>query len=400
MAWALSGTLNGSPFDTDTVGWRLAINYGRRDTTSQPQPAQLNLRVFTDDPSTADLWQLGAVVELWVTVTSYAARRVYRGTVTDAEWDGHTLSVICVSNGLGNLNRTIVDWPGTDPGPGGGTFEGTVWELIDAGQTAGGAPDWLNPFSGTLGDQSLTTIATPANPALNVGQFLTALTASEPNGYVAEDFANFGQTDPRFAISAYHWRSETQAAFVPSLDLTGTPAAILNNWKAAKHVADLVNQCAAGWTDGTATYADATSIAANGVYGQSLSTYVNNLADAQYVAAHTVKRNLDPLWRVGSLAVDCDALTNLQLVELVSFYTGGYIEIPALWSGAQTKYWVEGWVDNIGYTSGRKMWVRDFYISDWVSTVAAERWNEVTPTLAWDSVSGTLTWNDMETTVI
>jgi len=388
MSWTLSGTIDGTGFDTDIVGWRFTITYGRQEPSGQPNPTQLTATVVSSDPAILDDWQIGKLVELFSADTGYTTQRLFRGAITDCQWDGHRLQIIAVSNGLGSLNRTVMNYTGIG---GGGRFDQLVQQMITDSQLAGAAPGWSNPFIAS--SEAFAMLDIPDQTAVNVGQFISGLTASEPNGFVAEQFG-VSSGSPSFFVSAYFQRNPTPIA--GSIDLSGYTAALLDGWTATRRVADKVNSAAVTWSGGVAQYSDPTSVSTYGPYAVSANTYVADSTQAEYLASRLVQRNLQPFWRLTGIRLDMMLLSPADRALFANALTGELVELPELWTGAQTLWWLEGFVDSIGYSNGAHHWVRELFLSDYDQTAAAQQWDEVTPTLVWDSVPGTVTWNDTE----
>lgn len=373
------------------VGANLTLRYGRQDSTSACQPMQLSFSLVhsggtagTIDPNTI---LLGDRITVTITNTSYAAQTYFTGTITDIRTGHYVSDIVAVSDGLAGVNRTPVTIGSYST-----TAVGTVVNaVLTAQQTAGALPGkTIVTSAGT------NTVTVAAQTSATASTFLAQLVTSEPAGVIVED----GALTVRF--SDYDDRRVATMPAAQKFDFSALGSVIDWNWTLEKSVSDYVNRAEVTWTGGVEVYSDSASVIANGASTRSVSTYIDNMSAADYLALRIVQHGLKPGWRTSGITIDMARLSDANREAVLdNMRTGSYIKIPAVLSGVQTEFFVEGWTDTFVYgATGSKQWFRQLYLSDITISQAAQRYQDVTSGVTYGTVNATLRWIDLEQTNI
>lgn len=385
MAWTMSVYLNGASVST-LVASSLSSIYGRQDATSACDSQTVTFDVIysssslgTIDPNT---WLLGDRIQVYIKNAALATATYFSGTITDLQVKHDVMTVIATSDALSSINRTPIDLAAYT-----GAATGTVVNAaLTAVQAEGGLPSkTITTATGT------NTVTTPIQTNANASSFISQVVASEPNGVLLETPAGVVFTD-------YDSRRIATMPAAQKFDLSALGAVIGYDWQLEKTVSDFVNFCSVTWTGGTSTYQDTASVTARGAYNRSVTTYINNVSQADYNALRIVQHGLAPGWRTSGVVVDMSKLTDANRDAILkNMQTGSYVKIPTLITGAQTEYFVEGWTDRFVYAAtGAKQWFRQLYISDITISQAAQRYVDVTSGVTYATVDATYRWIDLE----
>lgn len=385
MAWTMSVYRNGSAVSAN-VGARWSSIYGRQDATSACDSQTINFDIIyssatlgTIDPNT---WVLGDRIEVNIKNGAFASAKYFSGTITDLQVKHDVMTVIATSDAMSAINRTPIDL-----GPQVGLATGTVVNAALVAVQAEGAlaTKTITTAAGT------NTVTTPAIANTNANSFLSQVVASEPNGVLLE-------TPTEVIFTDYDSRRISTMAASQKFDFSALGAIIGWDWQLEKTVSDFVNFASVTWTGGTSTYSDAASVTAKGAYNRSVSTYINNVTQADYNALRIVQHGLTPGWRTSGIIADLSNLTDANRdAVLKNMRTGSYLKIPLLLTGTQTEYFVEGWTDRFVYAAtGAKQWFRELYVSDITISAAAQRYVDVTSGVTYATVDASLRWVDLE----
>jgi len=385
MAWTFSVYRNGASVSA-IVDARSSSIYGRKDNTSSCNSQTYTFDVIYDSTSlgTTDpnLWLLGDRVQVYIKNAALATATYFSGTITDIQVKHHVMTIIATSDALSSINRTPIDVAAYTA-----VATGTVVNAaLTAVQAEGGLPSkTITTATGT------NTVTTPIQTNANASSFISQVVASEPNGVLLETPAGVVFTD-------YDSRRIATMPAAQKFDLSALGAVIGYDWQLEKTVSDFVNFCSVTWTGGTSTYQDTASVTARGAYNRSVTTYINDVSQADYNALRIVQHGLTPGWRTSGIIVDMSKLTDANRdAVLKNMQTGSYVKIPTLITGAQTEYFVEGWTDRFVYAAtGAKQWFRELYISDITISQAAQRYVDVTSGVTYATVDATYRWIDLE----
>lgn len=398
VAVEFRGDREGVAFD-DTVGWEFNLNVGRRSWSETVQPAILELSVVWSSASLGtvniDDWQLGDKIKLQFRVPAVdtAWYSIFYGAVTDVSVNRDVIRVVAVDIVVGSLGRTWIDVPEQTNV----TLQTAATAVVSAAQTAGALLGCSVSYQGLTQDN----VTVPAQTNVNALQALNSLLASEPSGCLGTRIGN-SATTPELRVCGLNARRVASMPSTIKYDLSGESDAFFYEWRVEKRVSDLVNKAVISYNDnGTQTFTDTASVAAVGTYAVAVNTNLNQATDADYLARRYVLRNNDPAWRVEPLTVDMRKLTDTLCYNLGRYIatTGSWIRIPALYVGAQTDYFIEGFSDSIRYSTapgGSAQWFRTFYVTDVNATDAPQRWQDVTSGVTWATVNPAYTWLDLE----
>lgn len=399
MSFELRGSRAGVSFGAST-GWRFTLTNGRRTWTEVTQPSQLEMTVVRGSTVTVTDWQLGDKILLEFRVPAVAAtwHILFQGSITDVSFDREVISIVAVDTLEGSLGRTWIDLPAADNV----TMTAAATAVVNAAVAAGALPGAGSTIYSGL---SQTNISYPAQTNQNALQLLNQLLQSEPNGVVGIRFGNAAL--PALRITGYDARRIPTMPSDLKFDCSAQSAAFLYEYNVSRRVADLINSATVEYNDdGTYTFSDAASVAAIGRYAVSVTTNLNVSTDAEYLARRLVVRNDTPYLRFEDVTVDFRKLTSATLFYNLARYSttcGSWIKIPAMYTGAQTDFFVEGWRDEVAYSTApgaTTQWFRTMYITDINTTDAAQRWQEVTSGVTWATVNPAYTWLTLEETDI
>jgi hypothetical protein len=342
----------------------VSINYGRTDLSSSPAPMSCSLSILWDsslgtlDP---DLFLIGNGIGI-ANDTGWR----FQGEMTDVSVNKDVISITAVSRPLSRLSRLTLDFTGLSSSS--GVVLGSALSTIEL------AIGYIvkSVSIGTVG------VTAPTSTAANALDYLQQIADSEPSGVLSDDRnARLWFTD------ANDRRTTTPAATLLASEIS-------NAWTAERRVSSKANRARVGWTGGTVQYDDTADQATYGVYEDSVTTLINNSSDATILATRMVKNQTVPDWQLSELTLELSTLSAArQLALTTAFQISNLIEIPTLFAGLQTKYFVEGYSERIGQTS----WSITLYLSDitltrpadrWIDVPVAEQWNTLAPALTWD----------------
>jgi hypothetical protein len=360
--------------------------YGRQDATSQCDSQTVTFDVMFSSASLGVIdpngWLLGDRIVVYIKNAALATATYFSGTVTDLNVNHDVMTVIATSDALSAINRTPIDL-----GPYVGALTGTVVNAALVAVQAEGAlaTKTITTAAGT------NTVATPALASSNANSFISQVVASEPNGVLLETPSGVIFTD-------YDSRRISTMPATQKFDLSTFGALIEWDWQLERSVSDFVNFCSVTWTGGTATYSDTASVTAKGAYNRSVSTYIDNVTDADYNALRIVQHGLEPGWRTSGIVLDMSKLSDVNRDAILkNMRTGSYLKIPLLLAGTQTEFFVEGWTDRFVYgPTGARTWFRELYISDINISQAAQRYIDVVSGVTYATVNAAYRWIDLE----
>lgn len=239
------------------------------------------------------------------------------------------------------------------------------------------------------GDFELTAYSSGVANALSLAQTM----AQSGLGILYES------ADGKINYAAYSRRmDEVSANGFLELDADVVLAPALTS---TSRLADLVNDVTVTYKNNQSTNdTDPTSIASYGTYQTSISTVLENLADAQqrvdyYLSTRAFPRySLTQLNLIASLPltdnVMRDALLNIEISQPISVNNLP----PNIYNGVFT-----GFVEGYTWTISRNelfltLNVSDFALSqiemNWLQVPAAERWNTITASLTWENARSVL----------
>ena len=389
MAWTMSVYRNAASISA-IVQANWSSIYGRQTNTDVCQAQTVTFDVVYDSAGlgTTDpnLWAIGDRIEVNIKNAALATAKYFSGTITDILARHHEMTIIATSDTMSSVNRNPIT-VGANTGALTGTAINTA---LTAVQTAGGLPSkTITTSTGT------NTVTTAVQTNVNAVTFINQLVASEPNGVLLEEIGGIRFSD-------YNDRRIATMAASQKFDLSALGNTIQWGWQLEKTVSDFVNTCNVTWTAGTSIYSDTTSVTTSGAYNRSVTTYIDNVSQADYNALRIVQHGLVPGWRTSGIILDMSAQTDATRDTIFkNMRTGSYVKLPTLITGAQTEFFVEGWTDRFTYSiTGSKQWFRELYVSDIIISAAAQRYVDVVSGVTYATVNSTLRWIDLEQTNI
>ena len=161
----------------------------------------------------------------------------------------------------------------------------------------------------------------------------------------------------------------------------------------SKSLGDILNSINLTYGSGTKTSSDATSIAAYGLLGASVTTELHHAAEAQELADKYVALRRVPRVNMSAFAVQLDSpnVSSADLDAFLQMYMGKAISITGLpVSLLSTNYYgfVEGWTLQVS----RNQAAISLITSESSYSIQPTRWQDVSVSLAWNAVGAAVQW--------
>lgn len=161
----------------------------------------------------------------------------------------------------------------------------------------------------------------------------------------------------------------------------------------SKSLGDVLNSVNLTYKSGTQTASDATSIAAYGLLGASISTELEHAAEAQELADKYVALRRVPRVNMSAFAVQLDSpnVSSADLDAFLQMYMGKAISITGLPIAllASNYYgFVEGWNLQVS----RNQAAISLITSESSYSIQPTRWQDVSASLAWNAVGAAVQW--------
>jgi len=161
----------------------------------------------------------------------------------------------------------------------------------------------------------------------------------------------------------------------------------------SKSLGDILNSINLSWKSGTKTSSDATSIAAYGLLGASISTELEHAAEAQELADKYVALRRVPRLNMSSFTIQLDSpnVSSADLDVFLQMTMGKAISISGLPVPLMpTNYYgfVEGWTLQVS----RNQAAISLITSESSYSIQPTRWQDEDPALAWNAVGATVQW--------
>lgn len=366
---------------------QLVVNHGRRTLSEDVEPSNATLSFIWDAVGAPDLedFVIGRRIQIWLQIDAYPAapQCLYDGAVTDIVVVDTVLSVICVNRALAEIGRQTVTL--------GSQIENTVASALSTLYALGSQ----DPRLGTV--QGSTAVRIPTFDTENLLGVMREVSASEIGGYLTQSMP-WGPTVSGYT-SGPHVINRTVAnrsQLTPDLTFTGDE--IIDSWQFSRHVEDFVNRVQVyGTEDGTdfpngyvvEDFTD--SIDTYGLNELDIVTRIRYTADATNLANDRLDRYYVNGWIIDQLSLLLGNMTDARLYTvLTNLNPDTFIEIPAIFAGAPTRFFVEG----ITFELAQHEIVAQLYVSTAGYSRGAQQWQQVTPTRTWATVPATLTWTD------
>lgn len=357
-----------TPYTLDGV----SIVYGRTDITEQICTA--TTCTFDLLGYTAGWLQIGNAV----TVSLDGSVR-FEGQITDCQLSENSAQVIAVSTVLSQLGRDTLDGaPGLDlvSWPLAGQLDWVVTNILGLAANAG---FWAPPILSVIStNTTLVSIDFAEFGGKTPLEILQLVLAGDGSVVLYETF-----DPPMIVLSQY--RSSIAYDMKVIADDMGW------GWQMSRHVADRVNTCYVAGAFNDAYYAYDLDVQRFGIRSREITTPLQLDTDLEFRAIRTVGQSIAPRWALESLQLPLHHMSPTQQAYAMALTIGSVVEIDALVSGAQTRWFVEGWTERIGQVTH----TLDLRLSDVDLTRVWEKWSDVTPTRDWDHVIMTQRWIDL-----
>lgn len=364
---------------------QLVVNHGRRTLSEDVEPSNATLSFIWDAVGAPDLedFVIGRRIQIWLQIDAYPAapQCLYDGAVTDIVVVDTVLSVICVNRALAEIGRQNVTL--------GSQIENTVASALSTLYALGSQDPRLGSTQGS------TAVRIPTFNTENLLGVMREVSASEIGGYLTQSMP-WGPTVSGYT-SGPHVINRTVAdrsQLTPDLTFTGDE--IIDSWQFSRHVEDFVNRVQVYGTEDGTDFPDGyvvedftDSIDTYGLNELDLVTRIRYTADATALANDRLDRYYVNGWIIDQLSLLLGNMTDARLYTvLTNLNPDTFIEIPAIFGGAPTRFFVEG----ITFELAQHEIIAQLYVSTAGYSRGAQQWQQVTPTLTWATVPATLTW--------
>jgi len=371
----------GTPEDITCLIDQIAIQHGREDTTSQPEPssATADFTVGPGAPLPAVL-DMGAWVK--VTTTTDAEHTRFIGRVSDISvgWDDageqtpeNGVGQFVAIGGLADYGRRVI---GDTPFP----------QELDGARVArvfALAGLVLDPAYSDPGTVKVIPRDVDRRNALEVAR----ATADSAGGLIWATRAG----EIRYADSE-HRRGTTVQLDLDACDVLVTPKWLRNLDGIVNEVSMTYGVAPEGGEAPNYHGVNPASQAKYGVYDYSVTVELAALADASAATALILAQNGSPVWLLDDLPLDVAGLTPAETETLLDLEMHALIRVGGLPETGQTptniSAWVEGWSERLAWGEHEIT----LSVSDYCRTAPPPRWNDVAPAMTWDSAAGT--WDE------
>ena len=389
--------LAGVALDLAEVEWSVAIQHGRSDITSAPQPSNAQIVVRGSAGVNAEIADS-------LVIKAYGARR-FTGEISDVRIT-HLSAVppvaVTTITAIGNLSRVGQVVVGASGYP-----EETVFQRVDDVLTATGLT-YLNGADTSVVLHQISSGNAAPTDALSyltsVAEWTGATFYDDPEGRVVfESYGNRGITSfdgvwssvfGTWADNTVVWESfpvDRPTTQIPSNTVVFSPS-----WTRTRQT--ILNQVTVlGYNDShETTQSDSASISAYGLREYRLTTEIKNSTDVVNRAGKIITAQANPLWSLGQISIlvhQLDTIPQEQILNLVSGMAVSLIDLPQPAPLGQFVGIVEGWSES--YTPGEH--ILTLSLSDPRYSYETLTWGEVDPALEWGDVPAGLQWFEIIT---
>lgn len=397
--------INGIEYTNITVA-NLSITSGRQDINTQPIAGYANLEILNLDKSavTIDINQ-GLTIAVKDSTNTYV--NLFGGSITDfsieiASAGNTTYTQRIKVTALGALARLP---KATTLGILSKDFDGNqiysilsdillnTWNEVSAAQTwidYDPATTWAQAENQGMGeiDRPGQYELTSRSSSLTDAYSLISSLANSGLGYIYEDGSgNIGYAD---AIHRQNYLIANGFTVLSAND------AIATGIRIKKSVATIKNKVTITYKANASTSAqDDQSIANYGLLAESLSTTLENSADAATQATRYLQLRAYPRFEFDSMtfAIQNPELDNADRDDLLNIFMGlpvNIVDLPLNMLGGEFQGYIEGWTWNAS-VSGLYL---TFFASPREFSEVAQKWQDVSAAETWNSILNTLEWQD------
>ena len=364
---------------------QLIVNHGRRTLSEDVEASNSTLSFIWDATGAPDLedFVIGRRIQVWLEIDAYPTIPLclFDGALTDVVVVDTVLSVICVNRALAEIGRQNVTL--------GSQIQDTVANALSTLYALGLQDPRLGSTQGT------TAVRVPTFDTENLLGVMREVSASEIGGYLTQSMP-WGPTVSGYT-SGPHVINRTVAnrsQLAPDITFTGDE--IIDSWQFSRHVEDFLNRVQVYGTENATDFPvgyvveDFTdSIDTYGLNELDIVTRIRYAADATNLANDKLDRYYTNGWIIDQLSVLLGTMTDARLYAvLTNLNPDTFIEIPAIFGGAPTRFFVEG----ITFELSQHDIVAQLYVTTAGYSRGAQTWEQVSASRTWAAVPPTLTW--------
>lgn len=364
---------------------QLIVNHGRRTLSEDVEASNSTLSFIWDATGAPDLedFVIGRRIQVWLEIDAYPTIPLclFDGALTDVVVVDTVLSVICVNRALAEIGRQNVTL--------GSQIQDTVANALSTLYALGLQDPRLGSTQGT------TAVRVPTFDTENLLGVMREVSASEIGGYLTQSMP-WGPTVSGYT-SGPHVINRTVAnrsQLAPDITFTGDE--IIDSWQFSRHVEDFLNRVQVYGTENATDFPvgyvveDFTdSIDTYGLNELDIVTRIRYAADATNLANDKLDRYYTNGWIIDQLSVLLGTMTDARLYAvLTNLNPDTFIEIPAIFGGAPTRFFVEG----ITFELSQHHIVAQLYVTTAGYSRGAQTWEQVSASRTWATVPPTLTW--------
>lgn len=376
MTWSIKPTITVAGVEyTNLTFNQVSIDYGRSKIFDTPRPgyARLDIANTTD---TAYPFKINDTLVIELENASSVDTTIFTGIITDVRGSFRNSDTAA---GLGVISLTAV-------------APMAQMSRIVVGQTA---------YPSETDAARIQRILTEAGVTIDVIDSAIYTFASRPAGLtdaftLANNYASsvlgaiYETTDGKVGY-ANESRRNNEVNTNGYLTIPNS-SIIINSIYSNENIADVMNLANVSYSGGTASDYDTTSQSTYGVIGASFNTELNNLADAETIAATYINLRSLPRKNLSSFGVRLlDPTLSTSLINsLLGVYFGMPVEVPGLPNSiVATDYqgYVEGW--NLSFSPANA--VLTLKTSEEAYSYRDMRWQDVDPTVQWEDLNPTAT---------
>ena len=364
---------------------QLIVNHGRRTLSEDVEASNSTLSFIWDATGAPDLddFVIGRRIQVWLEIDAYPTIPLclFDGAVTDVLVVDTVLSVICVNRALAEIGRQTVTL--------GSQIEDTVANALSTLYALGSQDPRLGSTQGT------TAVRVPTFDTENLLGVMREVSASEIGGYLTQSMP-WGPTVSGYTTGPHVINRTVANRSQLAPDITFTGDEIIDSWQFSRHVEDFVNRVQVYGTENATDFPDGyvvedftDSIDTYGLNELDIVTRIRYTADATLLANDKLDRYYTNGWIIDQLSILLGNMSDARLYTvLTNLNPDTFIETPAIFGGAPTRFFVEG----ITFELSQHDIVAQLYVTTAGYSRGAQKWEQVSASRTWATVPPTLTW--------
>ena len=380
------GSIAGGTAITDWTINAITVNHGRQSIRDDVRPSNASLSFIWDASGAPSLdgFVIGRRIQIWINATGWADPLcLYDGSITDVSVQETILNVIAVNRALAEAGRQDIRL--------GSQIEDTVANALQTIYALGPQDDRLGTTVGS------SDVRIPTFETENMLGIMREIAQSEIGGYITNSMP-WGPTVSGSA-SGPHIINRTVAnrsQLTPDITLTGSE--VIDTWRFERHQDQFINRVTVYGTEDATDFPDGyvsedfqQSIDDYGLNELPIVTRLRYETDATDLANDKLDRYYVNGRIIERLQILLGTMSDSRLYDVITdLKPDTYIQIPEIFTGAPTRFFVEG----INFNISRHDLQAGLYITTAGYSRGAQKWNQVGPTRTWAGVPSTLTWTD------